>query len=169
MPTCKEPRKFPWNLHQLSVLTILVLGLSAIPFAGCNSNSAAFTAGFLKGLTQTPAASQPPAELLLFGGQGHKTFLGCLNCSKLSTDSVLNEYSQYGNSYSSESIWNDYSQFGSSYSMYSACNSYANDPPIIVDKSGNYYGRLTLNLAHPELGEGRKLYEWLKQAVCKSN
>jgi len=45
-------------------------------------------------------------------------------------------------------------------------NPYANDPPVIVDQNGKYYGRLSLNRYHPELGIGAKLYDWLKGDVC---
>lgn len=84
-------------------------------------------------------------ELLLFGGAGHKTFLGCLTCSEYANDSVLNEYGQHGSKYRSESIFNEYGSFGSAYSSFSACSEYASDPPVIVDRSGKYYGRLTIN------------------------
>jgi hypothetical protein len=96
-----------------------------------------------------PSVSSPaPAaqtELLLFGGDGHKVFLGCLNCSKFDGASVLNEFGQHGSKFSSESIFNQFGEYGSPYSTHSACNAYATDPPVIVDRSGNYYGRLTVN------------------------
>jgi hypothetical protein len=36
------------------------------------------------------------AEILIFGGSGHREFLGCLNCSEYSTGSIWNEYSTFG-------------------------------------------------------------------------
>ena len=48
----------------------------------------------------------------------------------------------------------------------SACNPYATDPPVIVDSAGHYYGRLTLNQYHGEIGAGRNYVEWLKEKVC---
>jgi hypothetical protein len=39
------------------------------------------------------------------------------------------------------------------------------NPPIIVDSEGNRYGRLTLNLAHPEAMKDEALNRWLK-SVC---
>ena len=69
-----------------------------------------------------------PAKLMLFGGSGHKMYLGCLNCSQYATDSILNKYGSNGSAYSATSIWNHYSEFGSAYSTYSPCNSYATDP-----------------------------------------
>jgi len=103
---------------------------------------------------------------MLFGGMDHKTYLGCLNCSKYATDSVFNEFGSAGSSYSTDSIWNTYSDFGSRYSMYSACNQYASDPPVIVDSQGNYYGRLTINEYQSEIGSGRQYIGWLKESVC---
>jgi hypothetical protein len=112
------------------------------------------------------ARSQTP-KLMLFGGQGHKIYLGCLNCGNYALDSISNSYGTYGSTLSSQSIWNHYGMYGSSYSMYSACNAYASDPPVIVDSAGKYYGRLTLNLYHPQIGAGVKLSKWLSATVCE--
>src|SRR6266705_1672654 len=90
-------------------------------------------------------------KIMLFGGQGHQSYLGCLNCSKYASDSLFNSYSNFGNKYSQTSIYNRYSEFGSPYSSFSACNKYATDPPVIVDGSGRFYGRLTLNFQHPQV------------------
>ncbi len=35
-------------------------------------------------------------EILIFGGQNNKEFLGCLTCSEMSANSVFNDFSQYG-------------------------------------------------------------------------
>jgi tetratricopeptide (TPR) repeat protein len=105
-------------------------------------------------------------KLMIFAGSSHETYLGCLNCAEAAPDSISNEYGQNGSRYSQASIWNHYSQFASAYAPYSACNPYSTDPPVIVDDAGTYYGRLTLNEFHPELGAGRQLIDWLKQVVC---
>jgi len=104
--------------------------------------------------------------MLIFGGEGHKTYLGCLTCSRFDGDSVFNRFGEHGSRYSGESIWNRYSEFGSHYSSYSACSRYADDPPVIVDSGGNFYGRLTLNRYHPQLGVGRQFVDWLAETVC---
>ena len=90
------------------------------------------------------ALAQTPA-LLLFGESDHKTFLGCLNCSKYDNGSVCNEYGQNGSKYNSESIWNPYGNFGSKYSSNSPWNQYGSSGPVIVDNSGRFYGRFTAN------------------------
>ncbi len=105
-------------------------------------------------------------KLMIFAGTNHENYLGCLNCAESASDSVSNEYGQNGSRYSQASIWNHYGEFGSPYQPYSACNPYSTDPPVIVDDSGTYYGRLTVNQFHPELGAGRQLIAWLRQAVC---
>lgn len=102
-------------------------------------------------------------KIMIFGGENHKTYLGCLSCSEYANDSVFNEFGRNGSSYSSTSIMNNYSQFGSAYSRYSACNQFANDPPVIVDEAGNYYGRLTINTIHPQFAQGKLYVEWLTQ------
>jgi hypothetical protein len=87
------------------------------------------------------AADRP---LYIFGGDDHKTFLGCLNCSSTHPKSVWNEMSQFGfrNDFG---VWNSYGQFINPYSAHSMCGEYARDPPIIVDDEGNAYGRMTIN------------------------
>jgi hypothetical protein len=87
--------------------------------------------------------------LLLFGGDNHRAFLGCLTCGEYGVDSVFNEYGLHGSKYALESIWNEYGMYGSKYSAYSPWNPYASDPPIIVDPDGNAYGLLTVNKFNP--------------------
>lgn len=111
---------------------------------GC---SAAMMQAVAEGLAQSGGNSR---QLLIYGGARHETFLGCLNCSKSDQNSVLNNYGSFGSAYSGTSIFNRYSEHGSLYSATSACNAYASDPPVIVDRNGKFYGRLTLNRYHPQ-------------------
>jgi len=85
------------------------------------------------------------SALLLFGDSDHKTFLGCLNCSKYDSGSVCNEFGANGSQYNTDSIWNPYAQFGSKYSSEGPWNKYASSGPVIVDKEGQFYGRFTAN------------------------
>lgn len=91
------------------------------------------------------ANAQNNVALFLFGGDGHETFLGCLNCNKYDSGSICNMYGEQGSKYASDSIWNKYGDFGSRYSDQSPWNKYASDPPAIVDRDGNFYGYLTAN------------------------
>jgi len=88
--------------------------------------------------------------MMIFGGLGHKTYLGCLSCPEYSTDSVFNEFGSFGTAYGPQSIFNSYSEYGSTFSTYSPCNSYATDPPVVVDEEGTFYGRLTVNRYNPQ-------------------
>lgn len=134
--------------------TILVL---VVALGGC-SPAARQRIASAAATTSASTSETGTIKLLLFGGSDHKTYLGCLNCSQYASDSVLNEYGQHGSHYSSESIWNHYSEYGSAYSLYGACNPYATDPPVIVDSDGKFYGRLTLNRYHAQLGAGANYY-----------
>jgi hypothetical protein len=140
--------------------SMVSLALLCALFCGCSR--AAWQAA-AQGAASASAPATPPA-LLLYGGSDHKTFLGCLNCSEMSQSSVFNSFS-YGSSYG-QTIFNHYSDFGSAYSTLGACNAYATNPPVIVDSSGHYYGRLTLNEYHSEIGIGRNYVGWLKEKVC---
>jgi hypothetical protein len=83
--------------------------------------------------------------LFLYGGDNHNVYLGCLNCNSYDANSIWNEYGTYGSSYNQQSIWNEYGTYGSEYNAYSPWNEYSNDPPVVVDKEGNFYGYLTMN------------------------
>jgi hypothetical protein len=83
--------------------------------------------------------------LLIFGGDKHDVFLGCLNCNKYESSSIWNKYGENGSKYNSESIWNKYGTYGGKYSYYSPFNKYATSPPVIVDSKGNFYGYFTTN------------------------
>lgn len=69
------------------------------------------------------------------------TYLGTLE-DGYKSDSIYNEYSEYGNSYNNKSIWNEYSDYGNDYSNQSPFNDYASDPPVLL-KNGKVVGKLT--------------------------
>jgi hypothetical protein len=134
---------------------------------------------FWNGVAQGMAASQNSSsfagnggagathKLMVFGGPGHATYLGCLNCSEYANDSVFNENGPHGSPYASESIFNAYSRFGGQYGAYSPCNPYASDPPVIVDENGAFYGRLTVNAYNPQASHDATIQGWLERVVCK--
>lgn len=90
------------------------------------------------GLAQTP-------QLLLYGDSDHRTFLGCLNCSQLESGSVCDQFGQVGSQFNIGSIWNQFGKFGSQFSQYSPWNQFSSSGPVIVDRSGQFYGRFTAN------------------------
>jgi hypothetical protein len=102
----------------------------------------------------TLAAAAP--ALLLFGGQDHKKFLGCLNCPSLSANSVWNQFGQYGSPFNGDSIWNQYGPWGSPYNNESPWNAYSTTPPVIVDNDGKFYGYFTAN----QFMAGRTQISW---------
>lgn len=146
------------------------VGFLVLSFVACSPAARQRAATIATGAAAGAAGASTPqslTKLLIFGGLEHKTYLGCLNCNEYASDSVSNSYGSNGSPYSGQSIWNHYSEFGSPYSAYSACNPYASDPPVIVDRNGNYYGRLTVNEFHPHRAAGAKYYGWLTETVCK--
>lgn len=86
--------------------------------------------------------------LLVFGGAGYRTFLGCLNCSKYDPNSIANTFGSYGSKYSPVSVRNRYGAYGSQYSSYSACSPYASRPPLVMGQSKKFYGALSVNRYH---------------------
>lgn len=86
--------------------------------------------------------------LLIFGGDNHDVYLGCLNCSKYDSSSIWNKYGDHGSKYNSECIWNKYGDYGGKYSSNSPFNKYASNPPVLVDREGNFYGYFTADKYH---------------------
>lgn len=83
-------------------------------------------------------------EILIFGGNSNKDFLGCLTCNEMSPNSVFNEFSQYGwnNGFGK---WNPFGPYKNPFSSTSACNEFSSKAPVLVDRQGNFYGLLTIN------------------------
>lgn len=83
--------------------------------------------------------------LLIYGGKNYDDYLGKINANRFDSESIWNQYGKYGNCYNSQSIWNKYSTYGNKYNNCSPFNDYASNPPILVDKQGNFYGYFTSN------------------------
>ena len=139
------------------------------PALGC---SAAMMAGLGAGLTAASGGGTsyslglPVGKIMIFGGNSHSVYLGCLSCSKFDSESVFNQYGTYGSSYSGQSIFNKFSEYGSDYSAHSACNASAIDPPIIVDDRGQSYGRLVIGSYRTDSPNWPALRAWLA-GVCQ--
>jgi hypothetical protein len=99
--------------------------------------------------------------LLLFGDSKHETFLGCLNCQRVSEASVCNPVGKYGSPVEDNSIWNPVGQYGSPVSDISPCNVVSDTAPIIVDKDGTSYGYFSANRVHHD----RTQIDWLAAAL----
>lgn len=93
------------------------------------------------------AAALYGQEILIFGGLDHDEFLGCATCSRHDAHSIWNKFGTYGSKFSESSIWNDFSVWGSPFSDTSVFNSFARNPPVLVDRQGNFYGYFTVNEA----------------------
>ena len=59
------------------------------------------------------------------------TYLGLISTDTYASESIINQYGNYGSQYSTTSIFNQYGSFGGTYSLYSAYNPYTITPPII--------------------------------------
>lgn len=141
-----------------------ILLLSLLLF-GCTSQQwQAVATGIAASNNYSPSQS----KIMIFGGPNNSVYLGCYSCSEYGSDSVFNQNSEYGNKYSSTSLFNSYSDYGSKYSDYGACNPYANNPPVIVDEKGGFYGYLTLNKYHSKVINNDTMLAWLSGA-CSAN
>jgi hypothetical protein len=138
-------------------LLVVVMGIvSAMPAAGC--------AGYLRAVARQTWVLEGGRQLMVFGGPGDTTYLGCLNCSNGNRDSVFTGGGTYNGQYMGPIIVNPSSMFVSSYSEYGACNPFATDPPIIVDERGKSYGRLTVNQGRADGPSMDALRQWIIDA-----
>lgn len=96
------------------------------------------------------AHSANAQRLLIWGGENHRTFLGCLNGSPLDSESIWNAFGDYGNHFNSTCIWNSFGDFGNPFSSYSPWNEFTTTPPGIYDSKGKFYGYLTRNKSLPK-------------------
>lgn len=70
----------------------------------------------------------------IYAGYDYKDFIGTF-ANPYNSNSIFNNYSQYGNEYSSKSIWNQYSTYGNEYNSYSPWNEYSTQPPVLIDEN----------------------------------
>lgn len=89
-------------------------------------------------------------KIMIFGGKGHDTYLGCLNCEFYVSDSIFNRSGKFSRC---PGLYDDNlfcrginKEFGSKglFKDQSACGTNASDPPVIVDEDGGYYGRFSI-------------------------
>ena len=87
------------------------------------------------------------SEILLFGGNNHDEFLGCLDCNRFDSDSICNKFGTYGSRFSSDSIFNRFGTYGSRFDSSSPWNRFSssNSVPVAVDRQGTFYGYFTIN------------------------
>lgn len=82
-------------------------------------------------------------DAVILAQDGKNTYLGKISNS-YDSDSIFNEYGDYGNEFSSESIWNEYSEFGNEFNSYSPFNEFSTMPPMLI-KGGKVIGYLSAN------------------------
>lgn len=71
------------------------------------------------------------------------TLLGRIT-SAFDSNSIFNEFGNYGSEFSSDSIWNEFSRFGNEFNSDSPFNEYTSSPPMII-KGGQVIGYLSAN------------------------
>lgn len=82
-------------------------------------------------------------DSIIISSDTDKEYLGKIE-SSYDSESIFNEYGQYGGEYSSKSIWNSYSKYGNEYNSYSPFNKYSYNPPLII-KNNLIIAKLTVN------------------------
>jgi hypothetical protein len=103
----------------------------------------------LGSLTLYGQAHGQSTKLMIFGGQNHKTYLGCLSCTPEDPESIFNKNGRFGSCRLLEdSIFcrGPLDEYGtkSPIANLSACAPNASNPPVIVDQDGRYYGRFSV-------------------------
>lgn len=81
----------------------------------------------------------------LLAQDSKNTYLGKLT-NNFDSESIFNEFGNYGSEFSSTSIWNEFGNFGSEFSTFSPFNEFTSTPPMII-KDGRIIGYLSVNQA----------------------
>lgn len=83
-------------------------------------------------------------QYLIYAGPLHRDYIGCLNCDQFDTNSVWDGYGAlgWGNAFSDAS---HFAAYRAPHGRYSACDAFAADPPILIDRSLNHYGTLSIS------------------------
>ena len=87
---------------------------------------------------------------VLIADDAESTYLGKIS-GHYESNSIFNQYGQYGSDYALKSIFNNYGVYGSDYSTYSPFSKYAISPPYIA-KNGKIIARLSTNKSLKVLG-----------------
>lgn len=80
------------------------------------------------------------------------TYLGKITSNTFDSESILNEFGNYGSKFSTTSIFNSFGNYGSQFSSQSPFNEFTSTPPKIFI-NGEFWGFLTVN----EFVNGQKL------------
>jgi hypothetical protein len=88
--------------------------------------------------------------------------LGLITANEFNSDSLLNEFGEYGNEFNSDSIFNEFGPYGNEFSSLSPFNEFTSTPPIIV-RNGKILGYFTANSSLTPRIDPRVLIGWLKR------
>ncbi|HKY36383.1 MAG TPA: hypothetical protein VJN18_10615 [Polyangiaceae bacterium] len=104
-------------------------------------------------------------DLMVFGGEIHDAFLGCL-CDAGRSDSLFNRVGEHGSDLSPMSIRNKFSPYGSNTGDTSACSETATHPPLVVTSDGKSLGLLTVNTSLKRRITAPAVTDWLTR-MCE--
>jgi len=117
-----------------------------------------------KATTSGPNLSYRTGQAYLEANDG--TFLGKLNPNEYDSESIFNEYGNFGSEYSPTSIFNQYGSYGGEYSSLSPFNEYSSTPPKIV-VNGQFIAYLTVNEYLSPRISPRKAKQWAREHISQ--
>ena len=88
------------------------------------------------------------------------TLLGNVNKNPYDTDSITNQYGQYGNPFNANSLFNNFGPYGNPYSALSPYNEFSRTPPRFV-KDGKTLAYLTANQFVSPRVDPKQFRAWL--------
>jgi hypothetical protein len=86
-------------------------------------------------------------------------FLGNINTNRFDSNSLTNQFSDYGSKYNSASIFNQYGEYGSPYGANSPFNRYGQ--PVRIIKDGKVLGEMTKNTYYQNRIDPDDFLKWL--------
>lgn len=150
---------------ELNAAAAVSLRISA---SGIDGQGRSFDTGSVVVGVEPPSVTPPfqnSTRVDMYGGANGRVYLGCVTCNRFDSDSIYNQFGNYGSRFSSTSIWNQFSDYGSPFNTYSACNAFATNPPIWL-VGNQVLGELTLNQFRTNRIRDAAVLAWLRDSVC---
>ena len=165
-PNCATPPKLVINGQTLGYVTVNRHVANRIP-------TEAFLYSLENDLARLLAGniSETAGEVRRLKGEsyieaGDGTFLGKLNPNNFDTESIFNQFGEYGNGFSPSSIFNPFSKYGNQFNVLSPYNQFSTNTPRLY-VSGQFVAFLTKNeIMHPRV-DPDELLSWAERNVSQ--
>jgi hypothetical protein len=140
-PTC-DPT-MTWDSYLILIQISMLTAVSPQPLPPCASGSSAPQAAPRPQVSAPPAVGTGPVSLATLNGNARVvasdgTYLGKVTSNQFDSESIINDFGNYGSKFSSTSINNEFGSYGGQFSSMSPFNRFTASPPRLVLNDGRW-------------------------------